>query len=107
MATFGEFLRKEREKKELNQSEFGQQIDIIMTDISKIENGRKKFPFTQLEKLAVFINKDVEFLKTLYVADIIADEVYKYNCSDDVFAVAEKQYQYLKNKNTIQGSLDF
>lgn len=36
MATFGEFLRKEREKKELNQSEFGLKIGIIMTDISKI-----------------------------------------------------------------------
>ncbi len=57
MATFGEFLRKEREKKGLNQSEFGQKIGIIMTDISKIENGRKKFPFTNLEKLAKFIKK--------------------------------------------------
>ena len=42
MATFGEFLKKEREKKEMNQSDFGQEIGIIMTDVSKIENGRKK-----------------------------------------------------------------
>ena len=41
MATFGEFLRKEREKKGLNQSEFGLKVGLIMTDVSKIENGRK------------------------------------------------------------------
>lgn len=106
MATFGEFLRKEREKKELNQSEFGLEIGIIMTDISKIENGRKKFPFQSLEKLANFIEKDIEELKTLFVADILVDEANKYNCSDDVFSVAEEQSKYLKNKNVKQGKLE-
>lgn len=105
MATFGEFLRKERENKGLNQSEFGQEIGIIMTDISKIENGRKKFPFTNLEKLAKFIGKDIEELKTLFVADILVDEVHKYNCSDNVYSVAEEQSRYVKNKNVKQGKL--
>ncbi|QFZ55360.1 helix-turn-helix transcriptional regulator [Oceanihabitans sp. IOP_32] len=105
MATFGEFLRKERENKGLNQSEFGQEIGIIMTDISKIENGRKKFPFTNLEKLAKFIEKDIEELKTLFVADILVDEVHKYNCSDNVFSVAEEQSRYVKSKNVKQGKL--
>ena len=105
MATFGEFLRKERENKGLNQSEFGQEIGIIMTDISKIENGRKKFPITNLEKLAKFIGKDIEELKTLFVADILVDEVHKYNCSDNVFSVAEEQSRYVKNKNVKQGKL--
>lgn len=106
MTTFGEFLRKEREKKELNQSDFGLKIGIIMTDISKIENGRKKFPFQNLEKLAKFIEKDIEELKTLFVADILVDEAHKYNCSDNVFSVAEEQSKYLKNKNVKQGKLE-
>lgn len=106
MATFGEFLKKEREKKEMNQSDFGQEIGIIMTDISKIENGRKKFPFGNLKKLAEFVKKDFEELKTLYVADIIVDEVHKYKCSDKVFSVAEEQSKYIKNKNVKQGKLE-
>lgn len=106
MATFGEFLKKERESKKMNQSDFGQEIGIIMTDISKIENGRKKFPFGCLNKLAEFLNKDLEELKTLYVADIIVDEVHKYECSDKVFSVAEKQSKYIKNKNVKQGNLE-
>lgn len=107
MATFGEFLRKEREKKEMNQSVFGQNIGIIMTDISKIENGHKKFPFSHLQKLADFIEKDIEELKTIYVADILVDEVHKYDCSDSVFSVAEEQSKYLKSKNLKQGNFNF
>lgn len=107
MATFGEFLRKERERKELNQSDFGQQIGIIMTDISKIENGRKKFPFQNLEKLSKFISVDINELKTLFVADILVEEVHKYKCSDNVFSVAEEQSKYLKNKNVKQGNFNF
>ncbi len=107
MATFGEFLRKERERKELNQSDFGQQVGIIMTDISKIENGRKKFPFQNLEKLSKFISVDINELKTLFVADILVEEVHKYKCSDNVFSVAEEQSKYLKNKNVKQGNFNF
>lgn len=58
MATFGEFLRNERHKKGLNQSEFGQPFGIIMTDISKIGTGKKKFPFISLEALATYLGKD-------------------------------------------------
>jgi len=107
MATFREFLKREREKKEMNQSDFGQNIGIIMTDISKIENGRKKFPFSHLHKLAEFIQRDIEELKTIYVADILVDEVHKYECSDKVFSVAEEQSKYLKSRNVKQGKFKF
>ena len=107
MATFGEFLRKEREKKEMNQSDFGQEVGIIMTDISKIENGRKKYPFQNLQKLADFIGQELDELKTLYVADILVEEVHKYKCSDNVFSIAEEQSKYLKNKNVKQGNFNF
>lgn len=107
MATFGEFLKKEREQREMNQSDFGQEIGIIMTDISKIENGRKKFPFSHLHKLAEYIQRDIEELKTIYVADILVDEAHKYNCSDKVFSVAEEQSKYLKSKNVSQGNFKF
>ena len=107
MATFGEFLKKEREKKGMNQSDFGSNIGIIMTDISKIENGRKKFPFNNLQKLSTFLNLSIEKLKTLYVADILVDEVHKYKCSDNVFSVAEEQSKYRKNKNVKQINFNF
>lgn len=107
MATFGEFLRAERNKKGLNQSEFGQPFGIIMTEISKIENGKKKFPFTSLEALAKFLDKDYLELKNLYVADKLVEEVHKYECSDAVFTVAENQWKYLRSKNVKQSKMKF
>ncbi len=107
MATFSEFLRAERNRKGLNQSEFGQPFGIIMTDISKIETGKKKFPFTNLEALAEFLGKDYSELKNLYVADKLVEEARKYECSDDVFNVAESQSKYLRSKNAKQGTLKF
>jgi transcriptional regulator with XRE-family HTH domain len=107
MATFSEFLKEERKKKGLNQSEFGQPFGIIMTEISKIENGRKKFPFTNLEALSKFLEVDYFELKNMYVADKLVEEAHKYECSDDVFIVAESQSKYLKNKNVKQGKIEF
>jgi transcriptional regulator with XRE-family HTH domain len=107
MATFGQFLRAERNKKGLNQSEFGQPLGIIMTEISKIENGKKRFPFTSLETLAKFLEKDYLELKNLYVADKLVEEVHKYECSDAVFTVAESQSKYLRSKNIKQGKIKF
>jgi transcriptional regulator with XRE-family HTH domain len=107
MATFAEFLRTERNKKGLNQSEFGQSFGIIMTEISKIENGHKKFPFNSLEALAKFLEKDYLELKNLYVADKLVEEAHKYKCSDAVFSVAESQSKYLRNKNMKQGKMKF
>jgi len=107
MATFGEFLRTERDKKGLNQSDFGQEVGVIMTDLSKIENGHKKFPYSCLQKLAEFLKKDIEELKNLYVADILVEKAHKFNCSDSVFSIAESQSKYVKNKSAKQGKLEF
>ena len=73
-----------------------------MTDISKIETGKKGFPFSSLKALAKFINKDYQELKNQYVADKLVEKARKYECSDLVFRVAENQSKYLRNENTEQ-----
>jgi len=108
MATFGMFLKAERNKKGLNQSDFGQQVGgIIMTDISKIENGHKKFPFNKLKFLAKFLNMDFSDLKNIYVGDIIVEVAQKYKCTNAVYSVAENQSKYINHKNTKQGVIKF
>ena len=107
MATFGEFLRIERKNIGLNQSEFGYKLNIIMTDVSKIENGRKKFPFEKLKQLANFLNKDYTEIKNLYVAERLVQVVHKYKCQDTVFAIAANQSKYIKSKQAKQGTLKF
>ena len=39
MASISDIVKAERAKLGLNQSEFGLLVDLIMTDVSKVENG--------------------------------------------------------------------
>ena len=53
------------------------------------------------------IKIELDELKTLYVADVLVDEIHKYKCSDEVFSIAEEQVKYIKNKKVKQGIFDF
>ncbi len=105
MATFGEYIRKEREKKEMTQDKLSKALDIPYTDVSKIEHGRKRFKFEKLSLLSKVLKVDLQKLKDLYGADIMIEQKEKYECSDSVFAVAESQSRYLSEKNVKQGKL--
>lgn len=107
MSTFGEFIRKQREIKEMTQDKLSKLLDIPYTDVSKIENGRKKFKFVKLSDLAKILKIDLQELKDLYGADIMIEQKKKYECSDKVFSVAEKQEGYQRRKNAKQGNLSF
>lgn len=107
MATFGEFIRNKREEKEMTQDKLSKVLDIPYTDVSKIENGHKKFKFDKLTELAVVLEIDLQQLKDLYGADIMLGQKAKYECSDKVFSLAESQSKYEKQKNAKQGNLKF
>ncbi|HET8859289.1 helix-turn-helix transcriptional regulator [Marivirga sp.] len=107
MSTFGEYIRNQRDKKEMTQDKLSKLLDIPYTDVSKIENGKKKFKFDKLPDLAEILNIDLQELKDLYGADIMIEQKKKYECSDKVFFVAEKQENYLRNKSAKQGNLKF
>lgn len=103
LSAFRVFIKTTREKMGLNQSDFGHQLGIIMTDVSKIENGKKKFPFSKLEILANLIQMELEELKNLYVADHLVQEAVKYECTNsEVFLVAESKARYGAESNSKQ-----
>lgn len=107
MATFGEYIREKREEKEMTQDKLSKLLDIPYTDVSKIENGHKKFKFDKLPALSDVLGTDIQDLRDRYGADIMLDQKKKYACSDKVFEVAEQQERYMKNKNVQQGNLKF
>lgn len=107
MATFGEFIKTKREEKQLTQDKLSKLLDIPYTDVSHIERGRKKFKFNKLPDLANVFEIELQELKDLYGADFMIDQKIKYECSDEVFSVAEEQSNYLKSKNATQGELQF
>lgn len=107
MASFGNFIKTEREKREWTQIEFGDKIGINSSAISRIENGNQKFSISKLRKLASVLNIDFEAVNDLFFADKFAKEAFKHKCSENVFSVAENTSRYLISKNTKQGSLEF
>jgi transcriptional regulator with XRE-family HTH domain len=107
MSTFGEFLRKQRESRDLTQDTFAKTLDLPYTDVSKIERGKKKFPFAKLDALAEFYELEFFKVKELYVADILVEQAHKYQCSESVFAVAEEQAKYVRSKSAKQSKMEF
>lgn len=107
MASFGHFIKTEREKREWTQTEFGAKIGINSSAISRIENGTQKFSKSKLKSLSKLFSLDFQNITDLFFADKFAREAFKYKCSESVFTVAEDTANYLRNTNTKQGKLNF
>lgn len=106
MASFGHFIKTEREKREWTQTEFGAKIGINTSAISRIENGSQKFSKSKLKKLSELFEMDLQSVTDLFFADKFVREALKYKCSDSIFAVAEETANYYRNTNVKQGKLE-
>jgi transcriptional regulator with XRE-family HTH domain len=89
MASFGLYLKSEREKRNWTQTDFGAKIGINATAISRIENGSQKFSRSKLVGLASIFEVDIQIVKDLFYADKFATEALNNNCSSDIFKIAE------------------
>ena len=107
MASFGKYIKIEREKKGWSQTEFGALIKINTPAVSRIENDKKKMTASKLELLAKLFETDYQTLKDLYFADKFAKEAFEYKCTEKVFSVAEIQSSYIREINSKQGKIKF
>jgi len=106
MASFGHFIKTEREKRDWTQTESGAKIGINSSAISRIENGTQMFSKSKIKTLAILFEFDIQELTDLFFADKFAREAFKYKCSDSIFFVAEGTAKYIKNNNFKQVKLD-
>lgn len=60
MASFGHYIKTEREKREWTQTEFGAKIGINTSAISRIENGSQKFSKSKLKKLSELFQTELQ-----------------------------------------------
>lgn len=107
MASFGKFIKTEREKKGWSQTEFGALIKINTPLVSRIENDKKQLTSDKIKLLAELFEMDYNAVKDLYFADKFAKEAFQYDCSENVFVVAQTQTKYFREINTKQGKLKF
>jgi transcriptional regulator with XRE-family HTH domain len=107
MASFGDFIKQEREKQGWTQTDFGAKIGINSSAVSRIEHGTKQLSGNKLITLSDLFSIDLSKIKELYFGDKFAREVYKYDCPNTVFIVAEEEVKYLRTKNAKQSQISF
>lgn len=107
MASFGHFIKQEREKREWTQTEFGAKIGINSSAISRIENGNQKFSKSKLKKLSELFEIELQQITDLFFADKFVREAIKYKCSDSIFSVAVDTANYYRNTKAQQGKSKF
>ena len=107
MASFGKYIKIERERKGWSQTEFGALIKVNTPLVSRIENDKKPLAFDKIKLLSELFEIDYDTIKDLYFADKFAKEAFQHNCSENVFVVAETQTKYFRENNTKQGKLKF
>ncbi len=107
MTSFGDYIKKERVKREWTQTELGTKIGINTSAICRIENGSQKFSKSKLKKLSELFEIELQQITDLFFADKFAREAFKYKCSDSIFSVAEDTANYLRNSNLKQGQFNF
>lgn len=105
--SFGQYIRNLRKDKGLTLTQLAALLDLDSANLSKIENGKRDFDAKRLEKLSIALNVDFEKLKSEYYSDFVAQKLYQSNCDEEILALAEKKVQYLREKNSRQGTLNF
>ena len=77
MASFGDLIKIERERKSWTRTDFGAKIGINSSAISRIENGTKQLSANNLSNISELFGIDISKVKELYYSDKFAREVYK------------------------------
>ena len=106
MESFGEYIRRLRTEKGLNQTELAAKIGLDSGGLSKVENGKKELKEARLELLAKALKVDVADMKKQYFSERFAGDCFKYKCPDTVFQLAEIKAKYYKSVKAKQGTLN-
>ena len=107
MERFGEYIRKLRVEKGLNQTQLAAKIGLDSGGLSKIETGKKDLKEDKLTLLAEVFEVSIEEIKSQYFSEKFAKDCFKYKCPETVFQLAEQKVKYIKNINTKQAQIKF
>ncbi len=107
MESFGEYIRRLRNEKGLNQTELAAKVGLDSGGLSKIETGKKAFKEDKLPLFAKALGVQLEEIKTQFFSEKFAEDCYKYKCPETVFQLAEAKAKYYKSTKVKQGNFKF
>lgn len=105
--TFGEHIKKQREKQGLPIRKVAAFVDIDPSTLSKIERGERSASKELIPQIAKLFKEDEETLNMILLSDKIAYDLMDEANPGTILQIVLKKIKILKNKNLKQGSLDF
>ncbi|MBM3435497.1 MAG: helix-turn-helix transcriptional regulator [Bacteroidetes bacterium] len=101
--TFGETVKKLRERNNLTLREVASALQIDTSTLGKIEKNSRKPTIELIEKFSGYFKADIEELKIAFLSDTVAYRIFN---EDDnakkILKLAEKKVRYLKENNLKQ-----
>lgn len=105
--SFGEYVRRLRIEKGLNQTELAAKVKLDSAGLSKVENGKKALKEDKLILLSDALQIDLDQIKEQYFSEKFAGDCYLHHCPETVFKLAEEKSRYYKSINVEQVKLNF
>ena len=96
--TFGNYIRKLREEKQLLLREVASQMNIDTALLSKIERGTRMARKEQVEDLAKALNKSENELLNFWMADKIVNMLKDESNSTEILKKVEEEIKNLTNQ---------
>lgn len=96
--TFGNYIRKLREEKQLLLREVASQMNIDTALLSKIERGTRMARKEQVEDLAKALNKSKNELLNFWMADKIVNMIKDESNSTEILKIAEEKISKIVKK---------
>ena len=96
--TFGNYIRKLREEKQLLLREVASQMNIDTALLSKIERGTRMARKKQVEDLAKALNKSKNELLNFWMADKIVNMLKDESNSTEILKKVEEEIKNLTNQ---------
>ncbi len=96
--TFGNYIRKLREEKQLLLREVASQMNIDTALLSKIERGTRMARKEQVEDLAKALNKSKNELLNFWMADKIVKMIKDESNSTEILKKVEEEIKNLTNQ---------
>ena len=98
MNTFGEQLRKLREKNKLSLRELSSKLNIDSSLIGKIERNERKPSKEFIKQVAKFYKIEEKKMLNEFFSDYIAYKIIEEDIDINILKVAEKKVEYLRHK---------
>lgn len=106
MENFGEYIKRLRLNKGLNQTELAALVGLDSGGLSKVENNKKSVKEDKLMLFSTALEIDINEIKKQYLSEQFAIKSIEYSVSNDVFQLAETKAEYFKNIYAKQGKLE-